>query len=67
MTGAKQGDRELSMTSAHRTSGSVGSRVPYAAPRLEVLGDLRQLTLGGSGPLSESGGLRQFPPEAKGG
>jgi hypothetical protein len=37
-------------------------RRPYDTPRLTVLGDLRQLTLGGSGPLPESGGSRQFPP-----
>jgi hypothetical protein len=38
------------------------ARQPYAVPRLTALADLRQMTLGGSGPLSESGGLRQFPP-----
>ena len=36
------------------------SRKPYRKPQLEVLGDLRSLTLGGSPGIGESGGSSRF-------
>ena len=34
------------------------ARKPYVSPRLERLGDLRDITLGGSGGVGESGGRK---------
>lgn len=39
-----------------------GGRRPYAPPRLEALGDLRSLTLGGSPGLGDSGDPLNFEP-----
>lgn len=35
------------------------ARKPYASPRLESLGDLRDITLGGSGGAGEQGGRKR--------
>jgi len=45
------------------------SRKPYRKPRLQELGDLRTLTLGGSPGTGDSGGGGgvEFPPGALGG
>ena len=44
------------------------SRKPYRKPRLQELGDLRTLTLGGSPGTGDSGGGgAEFPPGALGG
>ncbi len=39
---------------------SAGGRLPYAPPRLEVLGDVRDLTLGGTPGLGDSGNPMNF-------
>jgi hypothetical protein len=39
----------------HAAAPSAERRAPYAAPRIEPLGDLRELTLGGSPGVGDSG------------
>ncbi len=39
---------------------SAGGRLPYSPPRLEVLGDVRDLTLGGTPGLGDSGDPMNF-------
>lgn len=39
---------------------AAGRRLPYAPPRLEVLGDVRDLTLGGTPGLGDSGDPLNF-------
>jgi hypothetical protein len=42
--------------------GAAPSRRAYARPRLEVLGDVRDLTLGGSPGIGDSGDPLNFEP-----
>jgi hypothetical protein len=44
------------------TTGPGARRRPYAPPRLEALGDVRDLTLGGSPGLGDSGNPTVFQP-----
>ena len=41
-------------------AAGAGGRLPYAPPRLEVLGDVRDLTLGGTPGLGDSGDPLNF-------
>jgi hypothetical protein len=47
---------------ASATEVAPDGRRPYSKPILHRLGDLRSMTLGGSGALPESGGLFQPRP-----
>jgi len=57
-TDLEHGRRSRPRPSAPRRGG----RRPYAPPRLEALGDLRTLTLGGSPGLGDSGDPLNFEP-----
>ncbi len=38
-----------------------GQRAPWVRPRLEMFGDVRQLTMGGTLGINESGNPARFP------
>jgi hypothetical protein len=50
-----ENDLKLLAESENRTE-VIGRRKPYKSPRLEVLGDVRDITLGGSPGVGDSGG-----------
>ena len=57
-------EREITtgMDSAGEPPREQKPRRPYRAPRLEVLGDVRDLTLGGSPGVGDSGDPFNFEP-----
>lgn len=55
------------MTDTVKNSSAPGRRRPYRTPRLERLGDLRSLTLGGSPGAGDSGMAAEQDPLVVGG
>jgi hypothetical protein len=54
---------ELASQSRGEQARGGASRLPYSAPKLTVLGDVRDLTMGGSPGIGDSGNATiQQPP-----
>ena len=50
------------MTSTNDEKTSTNGRKQYSAPQLQILGDLRTTTLGGTPGNADSGGQSSFDP-----